>query len=110
MRAGSDAVAVKPATGTDGCDMRPGVSTMIADAGAGTHHRSDMAACADTVAANARARARAPGMATHTYAMFAGMNVRPHAQHTDAEINGIGGWDEQGHGAKRSGKKMFHGR
>jgi hypothetical protein len=110
MRTGSHTVAVKPATGTDGGNMRPGVHAMIADTGAGTNHRSDMAAGGDTVTADAGTCARTPGMTAHAYAMFAGMHICPHAQHTDAEIDGIGGRNKQGHGAKRGGKKMFHGR
>jgi hypothetical protein len=109
MGAGSHAVAVKSATGADGCNMRSGMDTMVADAGAGTHHRSDMAAGSDTVTADTRTRAGTPSVAIRANTMLVDVYAGTHAQHIDAQIHGIGGRDKQGQRAKRRGKNVFHG-
>ena len=112
MRTGSDAVTIKPAARTDGCDMRPGMHTMIANTGTGAHYRPDMTACGDAMLANARAGACTEDMATRANAMLVGVHVSAHAQHIDAKINGVGAWCEQRHqkrhGANGDGK-LFHG-
>lgn len=77
MRTGSDAVTIKPAARTDGCDMRPGMHTVVAHTGTGAHHRPDMTARADT--------------------MLVDVHVSAHAQHVNAKINRVGPGCEQGH-------------
>jgi hypothetical protein len=113
MRTGPDAVTIKPAACTDGCDMRPGMHTTVAHTGPGAHHRPDMAAGGDAMLANARARARTENMSARADTMLVDAHVSAHAQHIDAKINGIGACCEQrrqqGHGAN-SGSKMFHKR
>ena len=111
MRAGSDAVTIKPATRTDGCDMRPGVHTVVAYTGTGAHHRTDMAACGDAMLANARARTCAENMSTRADTMLVHVDVSADAQHVNAKINRIGPrcdqGHHQGHGANSDGK-LFH--
>lgn len=113
MRTGPDAVTIKPAARADGCNMRPGMHTMIANTGTGTHHRPDMAACSDAMLANARTRTCTENMSARANTMLVDAHIRANAQHIDTEINGIGARCEQrrqqGHGAN-SGSKMFHKR
>jgi len=112
MRAGSDAVTIKPAARTDGCDMRPGMHTVIAHTGTGAHYRPDMTACGDATLANARAGACTEDMATRADTMLVDAHISAHAQHIDAKINGVSAWCKQRHqkrhGANGDGQ-LFHG-
>jgi hypothetical protein len=112
MRTGSDAVTIKPTARTDGCDMRPGMHTVVAHTGTGAHHRPDMTACGDAMLANASARTCTENMSARADAVLVDVHVSAHAQHINAKINGVGAWCKQGH-QKRHGAdgdgKLFHG-
>jgi hypothetical protein len=97
MRTGSDAVTIKPTARTDGCDMRPGMHTVVAHTGPGAHHRPDMTACGDAMLANARSRACTENMSARADTMLVDVHVSAHAQHVNAKINRIGPRCEQGH-------------
>lgn len=89
MRACADAMAVKPATCSDGTDMRAGMHTAIADAGAGAHNRSGMAACANAVTVNARTRTDTADMRARAHAMAADMRADADTQDMDICADGI---------------------
>ena len=111
MRTCPDAVTIKPATRTDGCDMSPRVHTAVAHTGTGANHRSDMAARSDAMLANTRAGASTEDMAARADTMLVDVHVSANAQHIDAKINGVGTRCEQrhqkDHGANSDGK-LFH--
>jgi hypothetical protein len=90
MRTGSDAVTIKPAARTDGCDMRPGMHPVVAHTGTGAHHRPDMTACGDAMLANARARTCTEDMPPRADTMLVDVHVSAHPQHMNAKINRIG--------------------
>ena len=97
MRTGSDAVTIKPAARTDGCDMRPGMHTARQHTGStGAHHRPDMTACGDAMLANARARTCTENMSDRADTMLVDVHVSAHPQHVNAKINRYSGC-EQGH-------------
>jgi len=111
VRTGPDAVTIKPAARTDGCNMSSRVHTMVAHTGAGAHHRSDMAARGDAMLADARAGACTEDMPARADTMLVDAHIRANAQHIDTKINGIGARCEQrrqeSHGANSDGN-LFH--
>jgi hypothetical protein len=111
MRGGSDAVTIKPTARTDGCNMCPGMHTVVAHTGTGAHHRPDMTACGNAMLANARARTYTENMSARADTMLVDVHVRAHAQHMNAKIHRKGPGCEQGrhqgHGANSDGK-LFH--
>ena len=111
MRTGSDAVTIKPAARTDGCNMRPGMHTAVAHTGTGAHHRPDMTACSDAMLADTRTGACTEDMTARADTMLVDVHVSANAQHMNAKINREGPRCEQGHhqghGANSDGK-LFH--
>ena len=109
MRARADAVLVKPAARANRPDMRTGMHTAVAHAGAGTNDRPGMAAGGNAMLINAGTRADTTDMGARAHAIAADMRADTDPQDFDLRAGRIGrNGREQCQGAERSSEN-FHG-
>ncbi len=108
MCARANAMMVQRAACANGSDMRARMHPAIAYTGAGGHDRAGMAACGNTMAIYACARADRPDMGASAHAMLSDMRAHPDTQNVDVRADGIGrnGRENCEH-EERSGKR-FH--